>query len=330
MKNLRLAIASLTIASLLAACGGQDAPDDSTEATAADQGTEPLSIALPAPNAVYWSIYLALDKGWFEEEGFAAEVVTAQGSAGAVQQVAAGSAQMGAATPDTIVNGVIGGASVRALAPAMLQTPLTLVGQPGIDSFEQLRGKLIGVSAIKGGEITFLNLLLEQNGLDTDSYDVVVAGTTPAKVSALQADSVAAAVLFSPADYTLEREGFSRIGSTSEVALAQEVPLTAYVVQEAWASDQDRAARLRTVLNRANDWLLDPANKQEAVEIFAEASQQPAEDVAATYDFWLVDNEMWTTEATVTDEQIEATLDMMRANGDLEGDGPAVEQLIMP
>lgn len=317
------AIAALTL--VLTACGNADGGSETT------QEDDPLTIALPAPNAVYWSIYVAMEKGWFEEEGFSPELVSAQGSAGAVQQVAAGSAQIGAATPDAVVNAVVGGAEVKMLSACLLATPLTLVGQPEVESYGDLQGQILGVSALKGGEITFLRMLLDQNGLVEGDYEIVVAGTTPAKAAALQADSVAAAVLFSPADFTLLREGFSRVGSTSEVPLAEEVPLAVYSVQDEWISEDDNGMRLRTALERANTWLADPANKEEAVEIFAEASEQPAEDLASTYELWFEQEQIWPDGAgQVTDEQVEATLEMMRQNDDLDGAGPAVDELRVP
>lgn len=323
MKRMIAAVGAGLLALSSAACssGGGDSSGDE------------LIIALPAPNAVYWAVYAGIDQGWFAEEGFDAEIVSAQGSAGAVQQVAAGSAQLAGATPDAVVNAAVGGADVRMLAACINQSALTLIGQPDITEIQQLKGGVIGVSAIKGGEISLMRMLLEEHGLAEEDYDVVVSGTTPGKVSALGSGSVAAAMLFSPSDFTLERDGYTRLGSTIEIPFAQDLPLVTYAASERWLNDGDsRADRLRTVIDRANTWLLDPANKDEAVDIFAQASNLPPEDVASTYELWFEDNSLWPEGAgQVTETQVSRTLEMMQAAGELDdAQAPAVESLFVP
>lgn len=325
MKNLKSAIGAGLLALSLAACS-------SSGGTAAS-GDEELIIALPAPNAVYWAVYAGMDQGWFEEEGFQPEVVSAQGSAGAVQQVAAGSAHLAGATPDAVVNAVVGGADVSMLAACINQSALTLIGQPEVTDIKQLEGQVIGVSAIKGGEITLMRMLLEQHGLSEGDYDVVVSGTTPAKVSALESDSVAAAMLFSPSDFSLERDGYTRLGSTIEVPIAQELPLVTYAASPGWIEEDDtRTDRLRSVLEKANSWLSDPANKDEAIDIFAEASGLDPEDVASTYELWFEENKLWPDGAgVITEAQASSTLEMMQAADELDqAQAPAVEALFIP
>ena len=308
---------------LVSACG-QDAaggtPDD----------PEPLTVALPAPNAIYWAIYAGIEHGWFEEEGFEAEVVSAQGSAGALQQVASDSAQIAGGTPDAVVNAVAGGSDIDMLSVALNESALTLIGQPEVTDYSDLEGQTIGVSAIAGGEIGLLQLLLEQNGLDEDDYDVVVSGTTPSKVSALESNSVAAAVLFSPADFTLEGDGYNRLGSTIDVPIASQMPLAAYSVRESWLAEGDRSERLQRALETANDWLRDPANKEDAISVFVDAADAPEEDVRATYELWFEENDLWPEgPGLVTEDHVAATLEMMDANDELDDGRPEISELFV-
>lgn len=322
------AAATAAVGTNLVACSTDSDTGSSTKPSGGPAKLVPLMFAVPAPNAVYWAMYVALEKGMFKDAGFEAETGTAQGSAGAAQQVAAGSAQVALGTPDAMINAAIAGADLKLLSPCILQSPLTLVGQPDIDSFAKLKGQTIGVSAINGGEITLLRMLLEKHGLNEGSYNIVVAGTTPAKAAALQAKSVGAAVLFSPTDFTFEREGFSRIGSTTEVTLAKSVPLTVYAVSEKWASVDDNGTNLRGAFGKANDWLLDPANKEEAVDILATAAKQPAEDVVSTYELWFEKGKLWPAgPAPLSTDSVDATLEMMIKAGDIKGEPPSVDKL---
>jgi NitT/TauT family transport system substrate-binding protein len=326
-----------TLATLVAfaligtACGGdegdsaaQDSPDAVEETDAAvDETEEPeypvedLVIGLPAPNQIYSAMYVALDQVWFEEESFNAEVVITQSSTGSVQQAASASVHVGGATPDAAVLGINQGADVSIMASTIEGSPLSVVARPDVTDWADLQGQTIGVSALKGGEIALLRRLLEENGLAEGDYDVVVSGATPAKAAALAEGSVAAAVLFSPTDFALEAEGYTILGSTAELSMAEQIPLTVYVINNAWAAENDRGDRLARVLVRANQWLTDPANRDQAVEIFAAAADQQPEHVAATYELWFEQFDIGTPTGLITAEEVQNTLDMMAADGDL-------------
>jgi ABC-type nitrate/sulfonate/bicarbonate transport system substrate-binding protein len=302
----------------------QDSPDSVEETdAAADETEEPeypeedLLIGLPAPNQIYSAMYVALDQGWFEEESFNADVVITQSSTASIQQAASASVHVGGATPDAAVFGITQGADVTMMAVTIEGSPLSVVTRSDVTDWEDLQGETIGVSALKGGEIALLRRLLEENGLAEGDYDVVVSGATPAKAAALAEGSVAAAVLFSPTDYALEAEGYTILGSTAELPLADQIPLTVYAVNNAWAAENDRGDRLARVLVRANQWLTDPANRDQAVEIFAAAADQQPEHVAATYELWFDQFDIGTPTGQITAEEVQNTLEMMAADGDL-------------
>ncbi|MBB5788993.1 ABC transporter substrate-binding protein [Jiangella mangrovi] len=315
--------------------GGGDGATAEPSAPAEDEPTEypteELLIGFAAPNQVYSAVYVAMDQGFFADEGFDAEVVLTQSSTGAVQQAAAGSVQFAGATPDAAIFGMQQGAPVTIVSSTIKGSPLSVVGGPDVTDWEDLRGQTIGVSALKGGEIALLRQLLSEHGLEEgDDYDVIVSGATPAKAAALSEGSVAAAVLFSPTDYALEAQGFNILGSTAELETADQMPLIVYLVNDDWVGDNDRGERLGRVLVRANEWLQDPANRDEAVEIFAAAADQAPEHVAATYELWFDEFGIGTPDGQVTAEEIRTTLEMMAADGDVPEPLPDPGEFIDP
>lgn len=339
-------VASIVLAAACSGDGDDDTGggDDATAAgetaggdgTAAEEEpeeypTEELLIGFAAPNQVYSAVYVAIDQGFFADEGFDAEVVLTQSSTGAVQQAAAGSVQFAGATPDAAIFGMEQGAPVTIVSSTIKGSPLSVVGGPDVTEWEDLRGQTIGVSALKGGEIALLRQLLSEHGLEEgDDYDVIVSGATPAKAAALNEGSVAAAVLFSPTDFALEAQGFNILGSTAELETADQMPLIVYLVNDDWVGDDDRGERLGRVLVRANAWLQDPANRDEAVEIFAAAADQAPEHVAATYELWFDEFGIGTPDGQVTPEEIRTTLEMMAADGDVPEPLPDPGEFIDP
>lgn len=332
MTMRRTLLAAVVAASvILTACGGDDDDEPAAEGTESTpaEATEPASptpttyetedllIGLAAPNQVYAAVFTAIEKGWFAEESFDAEIVLTQSSTGAVQQAAAGSVHLAAATPDAAVFGINEGADVSIVATTIEGSPLSVVAGRDVTDWEDLRGETIGVSALKGGEIALLRRLLAANGLNEGDYDVIIAGATPAKAAALEQGSVAAAVLFSPTDFALEDQGFRILGSTAELPQGEQVPLTVYLVNNGWAADNERGDRIARVLYRANQWLLDPANRVEATEIFATAANQQPEHVAQTFMLWFDELEIGTPDGMITTAEIQNVIDMMAQDGDL-------------
>lgn len=315
--------------------GGQTAAETEPEASPTSEPeteyeTEELVIGLVAPNQIYSAMYVAQDQGWFADEAFDASIVMTQSSTGSIQQAAAGSVHVAGGVPDAAVLGIQQGAPVSIMAVAIKGSPLGVVARPDIEGWEDLRGQTVGVSALAGGEYALLRRLLAEHGLAEGDYDVVIAGPTPAKAAALNEGSVAAAVLFSPADYNLEAQGFRILGNTAELPLTDQVPLAVYVVNDAWAQENDRGERLARVLVRANQWLQDPANRDQAVEIFAQAAEQPAEHVATTFEFWFDELDIGTPDGMVTTEEIQNVIDMMADDGELSEPLPEPEEFVDP
>src|SRR5690606_28698112 len=132
MRRSTLAAAFVTLGLIVSACSGDDSDQAAGEedvAEAADEGsadedeepagdpaeepeeepqyeTEELIIGLVAPNQVYSAVFVAVDQGWFADEGFDADVVMTQSSTASVQQAAAGSVHFAGGTPDAAVFGI--------------------------------------------------------------------------------------------------------------------------------------------------------------------------------------------------------------------------------
>lgn len=321
MRRFTAAAVVIALWLTMSACGDDaEGPNESGE-----YPVEELIIGLPAPNQVYSAAYVAIEQGFFADENLEAEIVVTQSSSASIQQAASGSVHIGAATPDAAIFGISQGARVSIVAVTIEGSPLSLVAGRDVTGWEDLRGTTIGVSALKGGEIALLRRLLATKGLQEGDYDVIVSGATPAKAAALAEGSVAAAVLFSPSDYALQDEGFNILGSTAELPLADQIPLTVYAINDRWAATNDRGLRFARAIVRANQWLQDPANRDRAVEIFAGASNQQPQHVAATFELWFDDFGIGTPYGGVTAAEIQNTINMMAADGDLTEPLPSPE-----
>src|SRR5690554_4361788 len=158
MRRSTLAAAFVTLGLIVSACSGDDGDQAAGEedvAEAADEGsadedeepaeepeeepqyeTEELIIGLVAPNQVYSAVFVAVDQGWFADEGFDADVVMTQSSTASVQQAAAGSVHFAGGTPDAAVFGIEEGAPVTIVSSAIQGSPLSVVARSDVTDWE--------------------------------------------------------------------------------------------------------------------------------------------------------------------------------------------------
>ena len=78
-----------------------------------------------------------------------------------------------------------------------------MVVRPDIKAIEDLRGKVLGVSNVKTGEVVFLKKALSKYGREGD-YQLVSGGGAAERFAAMQKGVMAGTVLPSPFDFRLQ------------------------------------------------------------------------------------------------------------------------------
>jgi NitT/TauT family transport system substrate-binding protein len=274
-----------------------------------------INFGLASPNAQYWDLYVAQEVGLFQQEGLAVEISLHRSSAGAMQALASNAVEFGASTPDVPVAGIERGGDLLILGSTVEKAMPRLVAQPTLRTYADLRGKTIGVSALKGGELAMTRRLLAANGLGPDDYDVQVAGATPEKYAALTSGAMAAVVLFQPADFEAMNQGFASLGLLDDAT--PDFPFIVYVTRRSFAqAERPATVSLLRALSRARDWLAQPANRDAAIEILAQKARLAPLSAAQTYDLFLAEKRVFGT-GEVNLAAFERVLEFMAADGDL-------------
>ncbi len=126
---------------------------------------------------------------------------------------------------------------------------------------------------------------MQQVGLKPASYTLLATGPTNNKLAAVVAGHVDAAPLYPPANFVAQQQGLVEIFNTTQLTFGQ-VP-TFYVVRRGWA-EQHKVGVINLIraLNKAHDWLFNPANKSQVIEILAKYTAMAPELVAKSYDLY--------------------------------------------
>jgi NitT/TauT family transport system substrate-binding protein len=272
--------------------GAQDSPAGTPVAKSASSGapthappttqTVRVTFGQVTDNSNHWPLYIAQEKGFFTDQGIELDGVHTRSSVGSVQLTASGSVAVATATADAAITGIAQGANVR-IVGGLNRAAYTLVAQPAVKSYEDLRRKTIGTSALQAGETPLLRALLRAHGLNDDDYELIVAGGTPERVTAMRSGALAAAMVTPPLDLPLQADGFTILGSSLEVL--PDFGFLMLVANQDWASsNRDTMVRLLRALAMATDWLHAPENRQESVRIIAERLNVSPQDADQTYE----------------------------------------------
>ncbi len=311
----------------LASCAPASGPLPPTAAPAAPPAA-PLATAAPAPAGApdrlshtqttiaypYWPSIVAQTKGFFERRRLQVEVTITPRIPDSARALAAGSHQTASIIPDTVLLAVAQGAPVALVGIECDRAAYRLAVQPTITSFADLRGKTFAVGAINDVTAGMLIRTLRLNGLAPGEYDLVSVGSTPERYAALVSGQVAGVLLTHPMDFRAEREGFRMLANLAEI-----LPPYAFaglLVNREWAQGQrEVAVRWLAALLDSVRWLYDPANRDEAMAILAEATRTSEADAQATYAAVVEQERAYPPELRATRPHVEALVDLMREVG---------------
>jgi len=270
------------------------------------------------PTAMSWPFEIAIEKGFFAAEGITIDRVAAPSSAAVVLQATAGAIDIGVQGSFVDVIRAIEKGAPLAIVRIMVQTPpYELLAKPAIKSLKDLKGKTVSIGGQKDVTHVYLNRMLEPNGLKDSDVDLVFAGASSARFTALESGAVDAAMLTSPFNFKAADDGFAVVGRTADYIT--DLPQGGTTVNRNWAAGHlDTLRRFLAAFNRGVDWFRDRGNRDEAIAILAVASKQSGDEVAKSYEFFR-NGEFFEPSGNVSKSKVRTVVKVLEGLGDVPG-----------
>jgi ABC-type nitrate/sulfonate/bicarbonate transport system substrate-binding protein len=144
-----------------------------------------------------------------------------------------------------------------------------LIGQPGVDSVEALRGKLLAGDPGDSNLDLIRKKILRTHGMNDTEYRIEIIGSSPKRYEAFMERRVAAAMLTPPwSDKALASGG---VLLADAAAYVPNWPLTCGWTLRKWLEGhRELIVRFVRAWAAATDWLLQPANKEECLQLVME------------------------------------------------------------
>jgi ABC-type nitrate/sulfonate/bicarbonate transport system substrate-binding protein len=277
----------------------------------------PVRYSMTSRTASNWQDYIALRKGWFAENGIDPDIVVTGTTVVSVQSLASGSTDVSYITADSAIAAVEKGADIVAVWGGQNLPVYSLIVQPQIASYEALRGATIGVSALSSGDAFFVQRMMQRAGLRLhDDYDMVPAGGTPERYAALKNGAIAGALLGQPFDTRIVKDGFRRLAISTEAV--RYYSWNALWVHRAWArANEDTLLRVLRVMRQAHEWLYDPRNREEAIEILIAELQAEPEEARDAYDLLVQQGTAFSRQGEIPEEALQTPEDFLAERGEI-------------
>lgn len=155
-----------------------------------------------------------------------------------------------------------------------------LIVQPEISSLADIKGKTIAVDALNTAYAFQLYEMLRQKGLNKGDYEVKSVGGTGQRLEALTKDKTyAAAIMNPPFSIRAEKAGLKALGTVAD-AIGAYQGSAAFVLRTWGAANADALVKYTQAYIEGMRWMLNPANKAEAVALLVDRLKLP-EDVAS-------------------------------------------------
>jgi NitT/TauT family transport system substrate-binding protein len=268
------------------------------------------------PLSYHAPYYIALDKGWYAEQGLDVEVRESRGSSIAIQLVSTGQATFGDIEAGVLVRSIAKGAPIKSLALEFAKSPLgyAYARDADIKTPNDLEGKTFITTPVSAAFVLW-PAFAAANGIDTSKVTILNAdpGLLFQSVASRRADFTVAAVgegdylitqlgrpagIFLMADYGLNYVGNALVAQTSTI---QQSP--------------DMVRRFVGATLRAFDFA--KANHQEALDIFLKHNPDTRREFAEN--LFKESTRFWSSPSGVqTEQQWQATIDLLEEYSQLD------------
>jgi NitT/TauT family transport system substrate-binding protein len=174
-----------------------------------------VRLAIPTVDIVTLPLKMAQAKGFYQKEGLEVEIILVIGALG-VRAILGNSVEFSTAS-GSILAAAARGVPVKLVSIITSKPTFDLFSDPKIQSFQQLKGKLVAITTRGGTFEHITRLILERNGLNPDKDVTILAlGRQEDLYLGLKAGRISAAIFSPPRSLMLYREGFHKLAVSGD------------------------------------------------------------------------------------------------------------------
>ena len=285
-----------------------------------------LKVGITSKTLFFMPYYVGQKKGFYAAENLKVEPVLIGRSDVKLAALLAGELQIGSLNADaTIVINEKGG-NLKVIAGVDNSAPYILVGGKATKKVDDLKGAIIGVSALRGGATSILLDYLKSKGLlyPRDFTMVVISGGTSARLTSLEGGAIAGTVLGIPYSDIAIDQGFNKLGDTLE--LIPTYQFNAVTINPAWAEkNRTSVVRFLKAHIRSLRWIYEQPDQ--AAEFFTQEMGVKPPYARRGVDYF-TKNKIFPIDGAVTLDGLKVNIEVQARDGVLKEPLPPPEKYV--
>lgn len=306
---------------LLAACGGNSGSDSGSggggSGGGGGGGTQTWRMGMPELKADSVFQALGVSRGFFEEQGIAAEIVPIASGTTTARGLISGELEFATAGPGPFFASIASGAGMTFIGSLFTKVPHLMYARKEIGGLEDLVGKSVG-----GGQpgallqqLAYASFL--QAGLDPDAVQYVNIGGSPDVFLGVVGGTVDAGVAGS--EYVLELDADPSMPVKVLFNIGERLPnyMRNGDVVSTRLLEEDRDLVLRATAAYIKGARYAAENKDEAIEWAMSETGATEEGAEATWEEYVNQN-LVNLDYAITEEQLNFTQEISVSSGDLD------------
>jgi ABC-type nitrate/sulfonate/bicarbonate transport system substrate-binding protein len=176
-----------------------------------------VTFSYSAVSMTWFPVKVALEKGFFRNEGLEPQLVQMNGNIATVA-LANGYIDF-SLNISPVLNGAMQGLGTKLVAALNSRPLFALVVRPEITSAADLKGKVFAVSSFGNTQAILTEKHLQHLGLRKGDYQLLAMGATPARIAAMEKNIAQGSLMPLPTNVQLENRGYRLLGNTAEIVI---------------------------------------------------------------------------------------------------------------
>jgi len=177
------------------------------------------------------------------------------------------------------VRGILSGFPLKVIVVAFKKGVYYLIAHPSVKDIQDLKGKKLGVSSIRGSDHLVAEELLKSKGFNPALLQPVALGDTSVRLQSVITGAVEVTTLSPPHDLMAQRAGAKALAGPPEIGM----PASGMIASDRLIKENPQFVRrgVRAIL-RANRFIDD--NRQETIRVLLQWVKQTPEIAGRSYD----------------------------------------------
>ena len=221
--------------------------------------------------------YVAITKGFFREEGLDVELIQANPRLGAMALMNGDVAFTGSFV--STVRGILQGLPLKVLMISLKKGVYYLIVRPEIKDVQDLKGKKLGVSTLRGSDQLVAEEMLRAKGFNPALLQPIGLGDTSVRAQSIATGLVDVVALSPPHDLIAQQMGAKVLAGPPEIGMPASGMITSDRLLKENPQMAKRAVRALLKANRFID-----ENRQETIRVLLQWVKQSPEFAARSYD----------------------------------------------